>query len=64
MRTQLAGQNRKKRMLELSTTEIDALPTETPVYNGVGKMLVPGMRTDGEGFADTSPGLSALRHRM
>jgi hypothetical protein len=29
---------RKKRMLELSTAEIDALPQETRVYNGVGKM--------------------------
>lgn len=38
VRQQLTSQARKKRMLELSTAEIDALPKETPVYNGVGKM--------------------------
>ena len=27
-------------MLQLSNTEMDALPRETPVYNGVGKMFV------------------------
>nr|OQO29157.1 hypothetical protein B0A51_03861 [Rachicladosporium sp. CCFEE 5018] len=40
VRTQLASQARKKRMLELSTKELDALPGATPVYNGVGKMFV------------------------
>jgi len=38
VRQQLASQSRKKRMLELSTAEIDALPKDTRVYNGVGKM--------------------------
>lgn len=27
-------------MLELSSIELSALPTETPVYDGVGKMCV------------------------
>jgi len=40
VRQQLASQTRKKRMLELSTAEIDALPKDTKVYNGVGKMFV------------------------
>ncbi|KAL1587045.1 hypothetical protein WHR41_04209 [Cladosporium halotolerans] len=40
VRQQLASQARKKRMLELSTAEIDALPKDTKVYNGVGKMFV------------------------
>jgi len=38
VRQQMQSQTRKKRMLELSTAEIDALPQETRVYNGVGKM--------------------------
>ena len=38
VRQQLTSQARKKRMLELSTAEIDALPKDTHVYNGVGKM--------------------------
>lgn len=38
VRQQLTSQARKKRMLELSTAELDALPKDTSVYNGVGKM--------------------------
>ena len=40
VRQQMQSQTRKKRMLELSTAEIDALPQDTRVYNGVGKMYV------------------------
>jgi prefoldin subunit 1 len=40
VRQQMQSQTRKKRMLELSTAEIDALPQDTRMYNGVGKMQV------------------------
>lgn len=38
VRAQIASKNRESRMLQLSNTEMDALPQETPVYSGVGKM--------------------------
>jgi prefoldin subunit 1 len=38
VRAQIAAKNRESRMLQLSDTELDALPAETPVYDGVGKM--------------------------
>lgn len=38
VRGQIQSKTREKRMLELSDKELDALPTETPVYDGVGKM--------------------------
>jgi len=38
VRAQIASKNRETRMLQLSSTEMDTLPAETPVYNGVGKM--------------------------
>lgn len=38
MRAQIASKNRETRMLQLSNTEMDALPQETPVYDGVGRM--------------------------
>ncbi|KAK5114895.1 hypothetical protein LTR62_002054 [Meristemomyces frigidus] len=40
VRGQIASKNRETRMLQLSDTEIDALPKQTPVYDGVGKMFV------------------------
>ena len=40
VRAQLASQTREKRMLQLAQTELAALPAETPVYEGVGKMCV------------------------
>ncbi|EMD01247.1 hypothetical protein BAUCODRAFT_21176 [Baudoinia panamericana UAMH 10762] len=40
VRTQMATKNRESRMLQLSTTEMNALPKDTPVYDGVGKMFV------------------------
>ena len=38
VRAQMASKNRESRMLQLSNTEMDALPQETPVYDGVGRM--------------------------
>lgn len=38
VRAQIASKNRESRMLQLSSTEMDALPKNTPVYDGVGKM--------------------------
>lgn len=38
VRSQLAAKQRESRLLELSSTELAALPTDTPVYDGVGKM--------------------------
>ncbi|KAF2771699.1 Prefoldin [Teratosphaeria nubilosa] len=40
VRAQIASKNRENRMLQLSSTEMDALPKDTPVYDGVGKMFV------------------------
>lgn len=38
VRGQIASKNREKRMLQLSSSELDTVPKETPVYDGVGKM--------------------------
>ncbi|KAK0947236.1 hypothetical protein LTR29_001191 [Friedmanniomyces endolithicus] len=38
--TQIASKKRESRRLQLSDTEMDALPKDTPVYDGVGKMFV------------------------
>jgi prefoldin subunit 1 len=40
VRAQIASKNRESRMLQLSAVELDALPKETPIYDGVGKMYV------------------------
>ncbi|GAB7361020.1 hypothetical protein MBLNU230_g1062t1 [Neophaeotheca triangularis] len=40
VRGQMAAKKREERMLQLSTVELNALPQETPVYDGVGKMFV------------------------
>ncbi|TKA28714.1 hypothetical protein B0A50_03042 [Salinomyces thailandicus] len=40
VRAQIASKNREQRMLQLSNTEMNALPQATPVYEGVGKMFV------------------------
>ncbi|KAF2484403.1 Prefoldin [Neohortaea acidophila] len=40
VRGQIASKNREKRMLQLSSSELDTVPVETPVYDGVGKMFV------------------------
>ncbi len=38
VRGQISSKTREKRMLELSSKELDGLPNDTPVYDGVGKM--------------------------
>ena len=38
VRGQISSKTREKRMLQLSSRELDTLPKETPVYDGVGKM--------------------------
>jgi prefoldin subunit 1 len=40
VRAQIAAKTRESRLLQLSQQELDALPKETPVYDGVGKMFV------------------------
>ncbi|WPG99352.1 Hypothetical protein R9X50_00216600 [Acrodontium crateriforme] len=40
VRGQMAQKHRESRMLQLSATELEALPKDTPVYDGVGKMFV------------------------
>lgn len=38
VRGQITSKNRESRLLQLSAVELDTLPKETPVYDGVGKM--------------------------
>ena len=45
VRGQMASKTREKRMLQLSVSELDTLPKETPVYDGVGKMCVVHLHT-------------------
>jgi len=40
VKSQIASKNRESRMLQLSEVELDTLPKETPIYDGVGKMFV------------------------
>ncbi|KAK0628525.1 ceramidase-domain-containing protein [Bombardia bombarda] len=40
VRTQLASKQREMRLSQLTRGEISTLPTDTPVYEGVGKMFV------------------------
>ncbi|KAK5134141.1 hypothetical protein LTR08_006916 [Meristemomyces frigidus] len=40
VRAQMASKTRESRVLQLSNTELEALPRETPVYDGVGRMFV------------------------
>ncbi|KAF2161790.1 hypothetical protein M409DRAFT_69589 [Zasmidium cellare ATCC 36951] len=40
VRSQIASKNRENRMLQLSSSELDTLPKDTPIYDGVGKMFV------------------------
>ncbi|XXG99101.1 hypothetical protein Hte_005435 [Hypoxylon texense] len=39
VRTQQASKQRELRMAQLTRTEISSLPTDTNIYEGVGKML-------------------------
>ncbi|PSR91934.1 prefoldin subunit [Coniella lustricola] len=47
-RSQLVSKQREIRITQLTLKELSSLPTETPVYEGVGKMFVsapiPGMK--------------------
>ncbi|KAF2003236.1 Prefoldin [Amniculicola lignicola CBS 123094] len=40
VKQQTAVKNRENRMLQLTASEVESLPTETKVYEGVGKMFV------------------------
>lgn len=40
VKNQLATNARETRMLQLTANEVGALPRETPIYEGVGKMSV------------------------
>ncbi|KAL2266575.1 hypothetical protein VTJ83DRAFT_5927 [Remersonia thermophila] len=40
VRTQVAAKQREMRLAQLTKNEIAALPADTPVYEGVGKMFV------------------------
>lgn len=41
VRTQQASKQREMRMAQLTRSEVDALPPNTAIYEGVGKMFVP-----------------------
>lgn len=38
VKAQIAAKNREKRLVQLTVAELNSLPAETPVYDGVGKM--------------------------
>lgn len=38
VKAQMTAKAREQRMLQLTTTEVDSLPKDTRVYEGVGKM--------------------------
>lgn len=38
VKQQMAAKNREGRILQLTANEVGALPRETPIYEGVGKM--------------------------
>ncbi|ATY62000.1 prefoldin subunit 1 [Cordyceps militaris CM01] len=38
-RTQIAGKQREQRLVKLTLSELNSLPEETVVYEGVGKMF-------------------------
>ncbi|KAK8192951.1 prefoldin subunit 1 [Phyllosticta capitalensis] len=40
VKAQMTAKAREQRMLQLTTTEVDSLPKDTRVYEGVGKMFV------------------------
>jgi hypothetical protein len=40
VKQQMAAKNRESRMLQLTANEVGALPRETHIYEGVGKMYV------------------------
>ncbi|EOD46551.1 putative prefoldin subunit 1 protein [Neofusicoccum parvum UCRNP2] len=40
VKAQMAAKTREQRMLQLTSSEVDSLPKDTNVYEGVGKMFV------------------------
>ncbi|KAL1305582.1 hypothetical protein AAFC00_007187 [Neodothiora populina] len=40
VKSQMAAKNRESRMLQLTTVELDGLPKDANIYEGVGKMFV------------------------
>ena len=40
VRTQIGSKQREMRLAQLTRSELSTLPTDTPVYEGVGKMYV------------------------
>lgn len=53
VRTQQASKQREMRMAQLTQTEVSSLPTDTGVYEGVGKMYVAHlMRSTGACFTN------------
>jgi len=38
VKSQMASKNRENRMLQLTSTEINGLPSDAKCYQGVGKM--------------------------
>ncbi|EKG17577.1 Prefoldin beta-like protein [Macrophomina phaseolina MS6] len=40
VKAQMTAKAREQRMLQLTTSEVDSLPADTNVYEGVGKMFV------------------------
>ncbi|GME25462.1 putative prefoldin subunit 1 protein [Neofusicoccum parvum] len=40
VKAQMAAKAREQRMLQLTSSEVDSLPKDTNVYEGVGKMFV------------------------
>ncbi len=61
VRTQVASKQREMRLAQLTRSEMASLPSETPVYEGVGKMCAflplcsPPLAADKEHQADFSP---------
>ncbi|THX20263.1 hypothetical protein D6D17_00772 [Aureobasidium pullulans] len=46
VKTQMNSKNRETRMLQLTAAELDGLPSDANVYEGVGKMFVASPKTD------------------
>ncbi|KAG9947804.1 Prefoldin, partial [Aureobasidium melanogenum] len=46
VKTQMNTKTRENRMLQLTAAELDGLPSDANVYEGVGKMFVASPKTD------------------
>ncbi|EME49109.1 hypothetical protein DOTSEDRAFT_118094, partial [Dothistroma septosporum NZE10] len=69
VRTQIASKTRENRMLQLSSTELDTLPKDTPVYDGIGKMFVltstEGVKTrQAKEAADVKAEIASLEKKL